>query len=421
MKTKYIPRLIDKKIASYLRIFGAVLIEGPKYSGKTSSCLQVAKTHIFLQNPADKIRFDELMTIDPRILLKGEYPILLDEWQDYPRLWDAVRIEVDQKQIKGGFLLTGSASSRQIKTMHSGTGRIGRLLMRPMSLYESTYTSTTISLANLFSNLKFSPHQCHLKLEDYMNIICRSGFPGSRLLSDEDAVIATHNYTDELKHLKIASSVSKRTALSINDRMLQSIARNILTTVSFDKIKQEVISQGTSLTTRTIYNYYEKLKNYFIIEDVEAWNPHIRSRARLTKIPKRNFIDPAIAIGALHLNKDSLMSDLHYYGFLFESLCLRDLRILANELDCEVFYYADNTQLDIDAIIQLKDGRWGAIQIKVGSSHIDDAASDLDRFVEKLDFKKIKKPSFLMILTGTQDAYIRSDGKYVVPLGLLKP
>jgi predicted AAA+ superfamily ATPase len=418
---KYLPRLIDKKIASYLKIFGAVLVEGPKYSGKTSSCLQVSKTHVFLQNPADKIRFDELMAIDPRILLNGEYPILLDEWQDYPQLWDAVRFDIDQKQIKGGFLLTGSASSRQIKTMHTGTGRIGRLLMRPMSLYESQHTQTTISLASLFANLTLSPHQCDLRLEDYMSMICRGGFPGSRLLNDEDAIIATHHYTDELKRLKIASSLSKRKALSINDRMLQSIARNLLTTVSFDKIRQEVTSQGLSLTTRTIYNYYEKLKNYFIIEDVEAWNPHIRSRARLTKIPKRNFIDPSIAIGALNLKKESLMSDLNYYGFLFESLCLRDLRILASELDGEVFYYADNTQLDIDAIIQLKDGRWGAIQIKVGSAHFEDAASDLDRFVEKLDYKKIKKPSFLMILTGTRDAYKRPDGKFVVPLGLLKP
>jgi predicted AAA+ superfamily ATPase len=184
---------------------------------------------------------------------------------------------------------------------------------------------------------------------------------------------------------------------------------------------QEIKSNSEQLTERTIYNYYERLINYFITEDVEAWNPHIRSKARLTISPKCNFIDPSIAVGVLRLNPDSLINDLNYYGFLFVSLCIRDLRILIDDLGGEVFYYGDNTGLDIDAIIQLKDGRWGAIQIKVGSSKVDQAANELDLFINKLDFSKIKKPSFLMILTGTEYSYQRKDGKFVVPLGLLEP
>jgi len=417
----YIPRLIDKKIESYLRVFGGVLIEGPKYSGKTRTCEQFSKTQVYLQNPADKKRFDELISLDPRLLLKGEYPILLDEWQDYPTLWDAVRIEVDQKQLKGGFLLTGSSQSRNVKTLHSGTGRIGKILMRPMSLYESSYTGTTISLKDLFDGKKFEPTICNLTLDDYMNIICKGGFPGSRDLNYEDSLIATNDYILELTKLKISSSKSKRTASTVNLRLLQAIARNLLTTFSFKKLQSEVTNKDSELSQRTIYNYYEKLKNYFIIEDVEAWNTHIRSRARLNKIPKRNFIDPSIAVGALSLNKNSLINDLEYYGFLFESLVIKDLRILLQELNGEVFYYGDNTNLDIDVIIQLKDGRWAAIQVKVGSSKIEEGSAELDRLINKLDFTKLKKPSFIAIITGTKEAYTRRDGKHVIPLGCLKP
>jgi predicted AAA+ superfamily ATPase len=209
--------------------------------------------------------------------------------------------------------------------------------------------------------------------------------------------------------------------LGFDAYLLSSISRNILTQVSFTKIRNDIVSNSVQLTERTVFNYYEKLKNYFIIEDVEAWNTHIRSKARLTTSPKRNFIDPSIAIGALRLNTESLINDLNYYGFLFESLCIRDLRILIDDLGGEIFYYGDNTGLDIDAIIQLKDGRWGAVQIKVGSSKIEQAANELDLFINKLDFTKIKKPSFLMILTGTEYSYQRNDGKIVVPLGLIEP
>lgn len=383
--------------------------------------MQNSNTQIYLQNPADKKRFDEIVDLDPRLLFKGHYPILLDEWQDYPDLWDAVRIEIDHKEIKGGFLLTGSSASRNIKTMHSGTGRIGKLMMRPMSLYESQYTKPSISLKALFDGELFESDMCELTLDDYMNIICKGGFPASRTLNYEDSLIATSSYIDELTKLKIATSKSRRTSSSVNHRLLQSIARNLLTPVSFKKIQSEVANNDRDLSQRTIYNYYEKLKNYFIVEDVHAWNTHIRSRAKLTKVPKRNFVDPSIAIGALGLNKESLINDLRYYGFVFESLCIRDLRILSQEINGEVFYYGDHTNLDIDAIIQLKDGRWGAIQVKVGSGKIEEAAADLDRFIAKLDFKKIREPSFIMILTGTKDAYVRKDGKCVIPLGLLKP
>lgn len=418
---EYLPRVIDQKLKNYLNVFGAVLVEGPKYSGKTRTCIEYSKTQIYLQNPSDKKRFDEIVDLNPQLLLKGDYPILLDEWQDYPSLWDTVRFEVDQKQIKGGFLLTGSSQSRNIKTMHSGTGRIGKLLLRPMSLYESKYTQTHISLKSLFEGETFTPMSCNLTQEDYMDIMIKGGFPGSLNLTSDEALIATNSYVDELTRLNITNSKNKRLSSTITLRFLQSISRNILRDFSFSKLLDEVTTNQQTLTQRTLYNYYEKLKNYFIIEDLEAWNTHIRSRARLVKSPKRNFIDPVIAIGALNLSKDALINDLNYYGFLFESMCIRDFRILSDPLEGSVFFYGDHTNLDIDAIIQLKDGRWGAIQVKVGSGKIDQACEELHRFMNKLNFNKIKKPSFIAVVTATKDAYTRKDGIHVIPLGLLKP
>jgi predicted AAA+ superfamily ATPase len=412
----YIKRLIDNKIKSYLKTFGAVLIEGPKYCGKTRSCEELANTKIYFQNPTEKKRLKAIIEEDPFLILKDNYPILLDEWQEYPILWDTVRFKVDQLQKKGCFLLTGSSQSRIIKTMHSGTGRIGHITMRPLSLFESKYTETNVSLAKLFNGETIKSTKCNLTLKDYMEIICRGGWPASRDLEINEALKEASKYISELYTLKGLHKQS-----TINSNLLSSIARNILTQVSFTKIVNEVVTNSVQLTERTVFNYYEKLKNYFIIEDVEAWNPYIRSKARLTASPKRNFIDPSIAIGALRLNTESLINDLNYYGFLFEALCIRDLRILIDDLGGEIFYYGDNTGLDIDAIIQLKDGRWGAIQIKVGSAKIEQAANELDLFINKLDFSKIKKPSFLMILTGTEYSYQRKDGKIVVPLGLLEP
>jgi len=418
---EYMKRIADERLSRSLKIFGAVLIEGPKYCGKTRTCQEHSKTQIYLQNPADKDRFDAIVAQDPRLLFRGEPPILLDEWQDYPRIWDAVRFDVDQREIKGGFLLTGSSSSRNVTTMHSGAGRIGRLMMRPMSVFESRYASPSVSLRELFATPTVEPARCVLTLDDYMEIVCRGGFPASRYLNHEDSLIATRDYVTELNRLRIAGAKSMRTASTVNARLLRSIARNLLTTYPFDKMHDEVVGNDSELSRRTIYNYYEKLKNYFIVDDVEAWNPHIRSRARTRKTPKRNFVDPAIAVGILNLDKEALLSDLRYYGFLFESLCIRDLRIFADELGGEVLYFGDNSGLDVDAIIQLKDGRWGAAQVKVGSGRIEEAANELDRMVAKLDLSFTQHPSFLMILTGTQDAYTRADGKVVVPLGLLMP
>jgi predicted AAA+ superfamily ATPase len=417
----YINRLIDSKIKSYLKTFGAVLVEGPKYCGKTRSCEELSNTKIYFQNPVTKKRYKSIIEEDPSLLLNDTFPILLDEWQEYPVLWDTVRYKVDQLQQKGCFLLTGSSQSRIVKTMHSGTGRIAHITMRPMSLFESKYVDSNVSISKLFNGETITSSKCSLTLKDYMEIICRGGWPGSRELEIQEALNATYEYVSELYTLPISFKKALHQHATINSNLLSSIARNILTQVSFSKILNEVITNSVQLTDRTVYNYYEKLKNYFIVEDVEAWNPHIRSKARLTTSPKHNFIDPSIAIGALRLNPDSLINDLEYYGFLFESLCIRDLRILVDNLGGEIFYYGDNTGLDIDAIIQLKDGRWGAIQVKVGSSKIDQASNELDLFIDKLDFKKINKPSFLMILTGTEYSYQRKDGKFVVPLGLLEP
>jgi predicted AAA+ superfamily ATPase len=358
---------------------------------------------------------------DPSLILKGEYPILLDEWTDFPVLWDSVRFEIDQIQKKGCFLLTGSSSSRGVETLHSGTGRIASIIMRPFSIFELGISKTNVSLSKLFRGESIISSSCNLKLKDYMEIICRGGWPSSIQLDFNDALISTYEYVNKLYSIPLYDRKSSNFQSTLSQKLLSSIARNILTTTTISKIARETTSFENYVTERTIFNYYEKLKNIFVLENVNAWNPHIRSRALLTKNAKHNFVDPSIAVGILKLDVDALINDLNYYGFLFESLCIKDLRILGNNLDAEVYYYTDNTGLDIDAIVQLRDGRWGAVQIKVGESKIDQAAKQLDLFLNKIDYTKTPKPSFVMILTGTEFSYTRKDGKIVVPLGLLEP
>jgi len=415
----YIKRIIDEQLEKYLKVFGGVLIEGPKYCGKTRTCEEFAKTKIYFQNPSDRKRLSALIEQDPLLLFSTDKPLLLDEWQEYPVLWDSVRYYIDMHNSKGDFLLTGSSQSRNIKTMHSGVGRIGKILLRPLSIYEMQISQSSISIEELFDGYKPINQKCNLTLDDYMNVICKGGWPASINLDYEQSLVSIYEYAQDLYKLDTFDKNNRQS--TILRKLLYSLSRNILTDISFEKIRKEVVVNENELTERTLYNYYEKLKNYFIVEDLPAWDPHIRSKARLIKKVKRNFIDPSIAVGILRLNKEKLIDNLDYYGFLFESLVIKDLRILIQNLGGNVYYYKDNTNLDIDVIVQLNNGRWGALQVKVGSSKIDEAAKELDLFLNKIDYTYLEKPSFVGIITGTEYAYTRSDDKIVIPLGLLKP
>lgn len=417
----YRQRLIDFKINTYLEKFGAVAIEGIKYCGKTTSCEHFANTKIYFQDPSETETLKNIVEENPLLFFNGSYPILFDEWTEYPVLEASVKYKINQLHQKGCFLLTSSIQSESLKTIENKATRFRQIKMRPLSLFESKYTETKISLTKLFYGGIGKFCRCNLTLNDYIEIICRGGWPASRDLEIDQALEATNQYVTKLSELPVSLERTVPHQATIYARLLSSIARNILTQTPFSKIKNEVITESIQLTERSVYNYYERLANYFIVDDIPAWNPPLRTKSRPILSPKHNFIDPSIAVGALGLNPELLMNDLKYYQSLFKSLVIRDLRTLIDDLKGGVYYYGDNNGLDIDVIIQLRNGRWGAVQIVVGSNQIEQASRELDLFINKLDFTKIKQPAFLIIITGAEYSYPRKDGKTVVPFGLLEP
>lgn len=422
MENKYLKRIADRVLQERLAASGAVLIEGPKWCGKTRTALENSKSHLFMQDPDKAISYLKAADTKPSLLLKGDTPRLLDEWQTAPVLWDAVRFMVDQRGKSGQFILTGSAVPKDNVVQHTGTGRISRLLMRPMSLYESMESNGSVSLKALFDGETEIDNFSTLTIEQIAFAMVRGGWPASIGESEKIALRHAIDYVEAI----INADVSKVDGIEKNPvrvrALLRSLSRNISTLATIRTIHDDIAmgDADESISEKTISQYLGALDRIFVTENLPAWNPALRSKTAIRTSPKRQFVDPSIAAAVMRLTPSRLLEDFNYFGFLFESLCDRDLRIYAEAIDGQVFHYRDGSGLEADAVIALNDGRWAAVEVKLGSKEIEDAAVHLLELKNKVNTEKMREPSFLMILTGTEIAYRREDGVYVVPLGCLK-
>lgn len=417
---EYRKRVLDKVLAEELKLFGAVVINGPKWSGKTTTAKQIAKTVINFQDPLQKKNVDTLFTLNPFLILEGEKPLLIDEWQEFPEIWDVIRQDVDNKNAKGIYIMTGSSTVNRSKISHSGAGRITTMVMRTMSIYELGLSDKKVSLKELFEEKEdFTVGKSSLKLVDYANILVKGGFPGSIDFSVSDAQRQISGYIESIvnEELMLIDGV-KRDPERLS-AIMRSYARHISTAASDSAIIKDIESSTVDIHRNSFYSYINSLKNIYIIEEMKSWNPKLRSKAVVRTSNIRHFSDPAIAASLIGASSDSLIKDLETFGLLFESLVVRDLRVYAELLRGNVYHYRDSTGLEADAIILLDDGRWGAVEVKLGSNQLDQAASNLIKLKDKVDTRN--KPSFLMIITATDIAYRREDGVYVVPLGTLMP
>lgn len=420
----YRPRIADKLLERKLKGKGAVLVEGAKWCGKTTTSEQICNSVLYMSDPQKREQNIQLARLNPTLLLRGEKPRLIDEWQVAPKLWDAVRFEADHSRELGLFILTGSSVPPDMSdVIHSGTGRFGWIKMRPMSLWESGESTGDISLSKLFNGETDIAGISNLDLERIAFVTCRGGWPLSIDMEDEIALDQAFDYVAavEKRDIQMADGV-ERDATRVH-RLLRSYSRHQGMQVSYAAIKDDLIeNEGDSFDTDTVISYIKALKRIFVIEDVEAWNPNLRSKTAIRTSDTRYFTDPSIATAALGLGPSDLIADLNTFGLIFETLCMRDLRVYAEALNGNVYHYRDKNGLECDAVIHLRDGRYGLIEIKLGGDKlIGQGAATLLTLAEKIDTTKMKSPSFLMVLTATGDyAYRREDGVLVVPIGSLK-
>ncbi len=417
---KYLPRLCDAALQSALQSSGAVLIEGAKWCGKTSTASNAARSVLFMQDPDHSQSYQIMADTKPSLLLKGETPRLLDEWQMAPVLWDAVRFEVDKRAKTGQFILTGSAVPADNVTAHTGTGRISRLMMRPMSLFESMESNGAVSLRKLFDKDHDIEATSELSIEKIAFLLCRGGWPASIKMQEAAGLRMAVDYVEAV----INYDISRVDHIEKNPErvrmLLRSLARNIATSASYQTILADLEATDITISDKTISSYMNALRRIFVVEDLPAWSPSLRSRTAIRTSAKRHFVDPSIAAAVLRTNPDGILNDFQYFGFLFESLCTRDIRIYAQANDGDVFHYRDKNGLESDLIVRLRDGRWAAIEVKLGKKQIDDAAEKLLALKSRINEDKMGEASFLMVLTAGQYAYRRTDGVLVVPVGCMK-
>lgn len=423
---QYKRRIADQLLEQKLQAKGAILIVGPKWCGKTTTALQHANSLLDLGDSSVLAEAEEELQFRPKKLLDGAAPRLIDEWQSIPMLWDMVRSEVDKREPFGQFILTGSSVPVEVGQLrHSGTGRIGRLRMRPMSLWESGESTGSISLEAVFNGEKIEPQENKLSLEDIAFLLCRGGWPRTTLLKDKLALMEARDYfeaiyTTDIHRVDKVRRNSERTRL-----LLRSYARNQGSAISYVKMKDDIQQNDNhSISDETIADYVDALNKLFVIEDMPAWNPNICSKTAIQSSATRYFIDPSIATSALSVGPQDLLNDLRSFGFFFESMAVRDLRTYADALDGTLYHYRDSTGLECDAILHRRDGTYGLIEIKLGGvQHIEKGIETLKTLAAKIDTSKMKAPSFLMVVTavGNTAGIRQSDGVYIVPIGCLRP
>lgn len=429
MPFEYIKRVCDSELELKLEAFGAVHIVGPKWCGKTTTAKQYAKSYIEMQDPDKRDMYMETAKIKPSNLLIGENPRLIDEWQIAPNLWDAVRVSVDRRNEDGLYILTGSNSIDKTEIMHTGTGRIDTLSMYPMSLYESGESNGKVSLTELFNNPLALEDGCEsdLSIDNLIFAACRGGWPSSIFKkSDKAKLLVAQSYFEGLCREDMSNVDGVKRNETSSRLLLRSYARNISTIASNQSIIND-INANTEMSESTFYDYVNVLKKLYVIQDVEAWCPAIRSKSAIQATNKREFVDPSLVVAALGVDPDYFNLDLKTFGFIFETLCVRDLKVYSAAHDGKVSYYRDRYGLEADCVLHLRDGRYALIEFKLGSSDIEDGAkhlTELEELIKQHNEKekqvKLRLPDLKIVITGTQYGYKRPDGVLVVPIGCLK-
>lgn len=428
---EYLKRMADYLLQDYLEAFGAVLIEGPKWCGKTTTAEYAAKSILKMQDPDQRDEYLKTAATKPSFLLQGEVPRLIDEWQDVPVIWDAVRTLVDKRCEPGQFILTGSNSVDKSKIMHSGTGRIARMRMLPMSLWESGESTGEVSLSELFNNPDYNidGKRSNMSIESIIFAACRGGWPAAmNVRSDRAKLMIAKNYINSV----CTEDISRIDGVKRNEKLarmiLMSYARNISTLAKKTSILSDITSSGNiNCSDETLNSYINVLERLFVIQDIDAWCPSIRSKTAIRSSVKRSFCDPSIAVAALGQTPDSLKLHMKTFGFIFEQMCIRDLRSYTTDMDSHISYYHDRYGLEADIVLHQNDGRYALIECKLGSRDIDSGASHLleikkliKEFNKKEEQVKLREPDLLIILTGGELAYTREDGVKIIPLGCLK-
>lgn len=424
MVKEYKSRIADNLIRKKLRGKGAVLVEGPKWCGKTTTAEELSKSVLYMSKP-DSLKQNLMLTeLNPSLLLSGEVPRLIDEWQIAPKLWDAIRYEIDQRSEEGQFILTGSAvPANTDEIQHTGTGRFAWVLMRPMSLFESGESNGSIKMEELFTTPENIASVNTLDLKKIAFLVCRGGWPRATFMEEDVALEQAYDYYDAIVNQDMSRVDGVKRDAERVKTLMRSYARNQGAQISNAMLKADMQANDVgSLDEDTVMSYVNTLKKIFVIEDMPAWNPNLRSKTAIRTSDTRYYIDPSIAVAALGLGPNDLIGDLETFGLLFETMCIRDLRVYADALDGKVYHYRDKSGLECDAVVHLRNGSYGLIEIKLGGdAAIEHGAATLKSLSNKIDTEKMKSPSFLMVLTAVGDyAYRRPDGVYVVPVGCLR-
>ncbi len=421
---KYKQRIADRILERKVQGKGAALIEGPKWCGKTTTAKQLAKSVLDLGDYAVLKQSLELIEISPKTLLEGDTPRLIDEWQALPPIWDSIRSEVDRRGEPSQFILTGSSVLPEAdETVHSGTGRFATIKMRPMSLYESGESNGTVSLKDLFDGKTIDVQQNDLNIEDIAYLTCRGGWPWATIISKKVALDQAFDYVDSVIQKDIQRVDKVKRSAERAKLLLRSYARNISQHVSYSTIRKDMLSNdANTLDEDTVADYIKALKKLFVIEDLAAWNPNIRSKAAIRTGDTRHFVDPSIGTAILGLGPKDLINDLRSFGFFFEDMVVRDLRVYAEALDGELYHYRDSSGLECDTVLHRRNGSYALMEVKLGGEqNIEDGAKNMLSLAENIDTDKMPAPSFMAVIVGVgQYAFRRKDGVYVIPIGCLK-
>lgn len=420
----YKQRVADALLERKLQGKGAVLIEGPKWCGKTTTAKQIAKSVLDLGDSDVFNQSERMIALSASTLLEGATPRLIDEWQTLPALWDSIRTAVDKRSEFAQFIITGSAVPPKEKTRHSGTGRIGRLRMRPMSLWESGESDGRVSLSALFNGEQIDVLHCENDLNLLAFLTCRGGWPQATLLSGELALDQAIDYYEAVTNTDIQRVDDVKRSPERARMLLRSYARNIATQTPYSTLRADMLQHDSqTLNEDTVIDYADALRKIFVIEDSEAWNPNLRSKTAIRTSDTRYFVDPSIAAAALGIGPNDLINDLQTFGLLFENLVVRDLRVYADALNGKIYHYRDANGLECDAVLHRRDGSYGLIEVKLGGTdNIDAGATTLNKLATNIDTSKMKAPAFMMVVIGVGPyAYQRPDGVYVIPINLLKP
>lgn len=429
MDKKYMDRRIDEDLKRYLNIMGAILLTGPKWCGKTTTAQQQSKSILKLDDIDKREQYLQLADLKPSELLKGEKPRLIDEWQIAPILWDGVRNSVDESSEKGLYILTGSTSVDESKIEHSGTGRIHRMIMYPMSLYESNESNGKISIKELFENpdMNIDGITSDLSIEELFFAMCRGGWPETlNIENKDDQLLLAKTYVDSICESDVSKVDGVKRDPERVKNLLKSYARNISSPAKDTTIMKDIKAQFGDISKGTYYSYVDALKKIYVIKNIYAWSPNVRSASTMKATTKKEFIDPSIATAVLNLTPEKLLYDLNTAGLIFETLCIRDLNVYTSSLGGTIHYFRKNDTLEIDCVIVLDDGRYGLVEFKLGSKEIDKGSKNLCKAqkiicesIEKKD-SNVPEPSFLAIITGGNVAYTRDDRVKVIPIGCLR-